>query len=117
MCPKTIKHDHLNQYVKEVLKDKPVRNNINPTKKSTYTILQLSDPHVDLEYKEVISLKLNNQTNYDKGTDAFCSSSYCCREESGAAPNKSHAAGHWGTIAQCDIPYVKITLCVLLQCV
>lgn len=54
MCPKTYEVDHLKEYVKEVLKDKPAKSDIKPSKKSTYTILQLSDPHVDLEYKAVI---------------------------------------------------------------
>ena len=54
MCPRTIEVDHLKDYVKKVLQDKPPAQETKPTKKSTYTVLQLSDPHVDLEYKIVI---------------------------------------------------------------
>jgi len=53
MCPRTRERDHLKDYIKEVLKDKPKTNYATPTSKSTYTILQIADPHVDLDYQEV----------------------------------------------------------------
>lgn len=53
MCPKTSYRDRLKDYVKDVLKDKPATNIPTPTKKSTYTIMHVTDPHIDLEYEEV----------------------------------------------------------------
>lgn len=53
LCPRTIERDRLKDFVKETLKDKPARKVTKPTGKGTYTVLQLSDPHVDLLYKEV----------------------------------------------------------------
>ncbi|KAK6737109.1 hypothetical protein RB195_019668 [Necator americanus] len=51
-------------------------------------VLQLSDLHVDFDYKP--------------GSEADCSLPVCCREEI-QAPNR--AAGYWGTVGKCDIPY------------
>ena len=56
MCPKTTHYERVRDYAKEILKDKPAQKEIKPTKKSTYTVLQLSDPHVDFEYKIVTFL-------------------------------------------------------------
>lgn len=53
MCPKTDNRDHLKEYVQDVLKDKPEKDIPTPTKKSTYTILHLTDPHIDLQYEAV----------------------------------------------------------------
>ena len=53
MCPKTTHKEKLADYVKEVLKDKPETVYPTPTKKATYKVLQLTDPHIDLEYLEV----------------------------------------------------------------
>jgi len=51
-----------------------------------------------------------NQIYLKKGTDAYCGSSLCCREENGAAPNASHAAQYWGTVAKCDLPMVSLNM-------
>lgn len=55
MCPKTSYKETIKEYVQEVLKDKPKTNIPTPTKKSTYNILHLSDPHIDLQYQIVLS--------------------------------------------------------------
>ena len=56
MCPRVTQKDELKKYVQEVLKDKPDREILTPTGKSTYTILQISDPHIDLNYVEVMRI-------------------------------------------------------------
>jgi len=53
LCPRTIERDRLNDFIKDVMGDKPPRKVTKPTKKGTYHVLQLSDPHVDLLYQEV----------------------------------------------------------------
>jgi len=58
MCPRTTRRERVKEYAEEILKDKPAPSVPTPTKKSTYKILQLSDPHVDLEYQAVIQLSL-----------------------------------------------------------
>jgi len=90
MCPRTIEPDYLKKYVKDVLADKPPTNYPTPTKKSTYTILQLADPHIDLEY--------------DVGSDAFCNEPFCCRASNGHPTDPKKAAQYWGTMAPCDLP-------------
>jgi sphingomyelin phosphodiesterase len=90
MCPHTRGRDHLKEYIKDVLKDKPKTEYATPTLKSTYTILQIADPHVDLEYQE--------------GTNAFCDQPLCCRAEYGPANDTTKAAQYWGTQSTCDIP-------------
>ena len=94
MCPRTTQKDSLKKYVEEVLKDKPDRETLKPTHKSTYTILQISDPHIDLEYAE--------------GSNAYCDEPLCCRADSGTPVDSKHAAGYWGTVSHCDLPRVKI---------
>jgi len=90
MCPRTTQKDDLKKYVEEVLKDKPDREILAPTKKSTYTILQISDPHIDL--------------NYVEGSNAYCDLPLCCHADSGTPVDSKHAAGYWGTISHCDLP-------------
>lgn len=53
-------------------------------------ILQLSDLHVDLLY--------------DEGSAAYCDHPNCCRHAFGNPAPGEVAAGHWGTLANCDIP-------------
>ncbi len=55
LCPRTTHKENLKHFVEDILKDKPATNVPVPTKKSTYNILQISDPHVDLEYQIVKS--------------------------------------------------------------
>ena len=56
VCPKDTSRGHLEDYIKDVLKDKPATSYPTPTKKSTYNVLHFSDPHIDLEYQEVNTL-------------------------------------------------------------
>jgi len=90
MCTKTRERDHLKEYIKDVLKDKPKTNYATPTLKNTYTILQIADPHVDLDYQE--------------GSNAFCDQPLCCRAEFGQPTDPTKAAQYWGTNGPCDVP-------------
>jgi len=42
-----------NDYLKDVLADKPNKTTPQPTLKSTYKVLHLADMHIDFEYEEV----------------------------------------------------------------
>ena len=53
LCPKERHRDFLKEYIKDVLKDKPANDIPTPSKKSTYKLLHLTDPHIDLAYQEV----------------------------------------------------------------
>lgn len=53
-------------------------------------ILHLTDTHVDLLY--------------DEGSAAYCDHPLCCRHAFGDPGPGEAAAGHWGTLANCDIP-------------
>jgi len=64
MCPRTVRKERVKEYAQEILKDKPETSIPTPTKKSTYRILQLSDPHVDLQYEAVMSFIMNNLNIY-----------------------------------------------------
>lgn len=54
----------------------------------------MSDLHFDLKYKE--------------GARANCNKPLCCREESGKPKEGDVLAGHWGTLASCNIPQITI---------
>jgi sphingomyelin phosphodiesterase len=90
MCPKISQQDHVKDYAKDVLKDKPIKDKPTPTKKSTYTVMHFTDPHIDLDY--------------EIGSNAFCDQPLCCRSNSGTPIDSSHTAQYWGTLAGCDIP-------------
>ncbi len=94
ICPWAEEKDRLQDYIKEVLKDKPKRVETKPTKKSTYSVMQLADPHFDHLYQE--------------GSNAHCNEPLCCRE--GPVSDASKAAGYWGALSQCDLPMVKRTI-------
>mmetsp|Transcript_1229 Transcript_1229/g.1109 ORF Transcript_1229/g.1109 Transcript_1229/m.1109 type:complete len:164 (+) Transcript_1229:168-659(+) len=64
-CAKDYKVLNLTDYINETLYDKPNKTLPTPSGKDTYTILHISDIHLDL--------------NYTEGTDAFCNEPYCCR--------------------------------------
>lgn len=55
----------------------------------TFRMLQLSDTHIDLKYKE--------------GTSAVCGEPLCCREVNAKLP-ESDLSGYWGDYRDCDIP-------------
>jgi len=54
MCPYTIDQNALDSYVQDVLQGKPAPNVSTPTNRSTYTVLHVSDIHIDYLYQEVI---------------------------------------------------------------
>jgi len=90
LCPRTTHRESLKQFVEDILKDKPATNIPTPTKKATYNILQIADPHVDLQYQI--------------GANAYCNEPLCCRAENGVPSNNDEAAQYWGTVSKCDIP-------------
>jgi len=53
LCPKTWETEILEDYIQEVLKDKPNTPQPTPTKRNTYKMMHISDLHVDLEYEVV----------------------------------------------------------------
>ena len=53
LCPRTTHRESLKKFAEDILKDKPVTNIPTPTKKSTYNIMQIADPHIDLQYQIV----------------------------------------------------------------
>ncbi|XP_071540188.1 sphingomyelin phosphodiesterase-like isoform X2 [Panulirus ornatus] len=57
---------------------------------NTVRVLHLSDLHVDLLY--------------DEGSAAHCQYPLCCRHAFGDPAPGEAAAGHWGSLAECDIP-------------
>lgn len=62
LCPRETHKATLKEYVKAILADKPVTKATEPTKKATYNILHLTDPHIDLEY-QVVRLHIFCQIN------------------------------------------------------
>jgi len=89
LCPRSYVESTM-LYAEEILKDKPPTNIPVPTKKSSYKILHLTDPHIDLEYKI--------------GANAACNEPLCCRAEDGVPVDPSQGAQYWGTYGSCDIP-------------
>ncbi|CAJ0581697.1 unnamed protein product, partial [Mesorhabditis spiculigera] len=67
---------------------KTLRPPVKPTKTDSIRVLQLSDLHVDFDYKA--------------GSEARCDEPICCHTET-ATP--ALPAGYWGTVAACDIPH------------
>jgi len=53
MCPYTFDRNALDAYVQDVLQGKPAPNVPAPTNRSTYSILHVSDIHIDFFYQEV----------------------------------------------------------------
>ncbi|KAG0720315.1 Sphingomyelin phosphodiesterase [Chionoecetes opilio] len=76
----------------EIPDGKPEPNHPEPQQPtpSVKKILHLSDLHVDLLYNE--------------GSATVCEHPYCCRHAFGAPGPGVPAAGHWGSIAYCDLP-------------
>ncbi|XP_063883704.1 sphingomyelin phosphodiesterase-like isoform X2 [Scylla paramamosain] len=85
-------HTELDPWTVEIPGGKPEPNHPEPVQPtpSVKKILHLSDLHVDLLY--------------DEGSAAVCDHPYCCRNAFGTAGPGVPAAGHWGTLAYCDIP-------------
>lgn len=80
----------IKDFAKRVLKDKPVPHIKEPTNWSNYSILHLTDTHIDLQYQQ--------------GYNTDCSQPFCCRKENGPPLDNSTSSGRWGSLAKCDIP-------------
>ena len=52
-CPKQINQTELDAYIQTILEDRPDDNIPTPSGQSTYTVLHLTDVHIDLLYQEV----------------------------------------------------------------
>lgn len=90
LCPQIYKDINIEEFTKEILKDKPKKDPIKPTGRKTLKLLHISDVHTDVEYKE--------------GTNGACDKQVCCREDSTGGKGDI-IAGKWGTYAWCDIPH------------
>lgn len=60
------------------------------TMRKQFTILHLTDTHVDLEYQE--------------GFNTDCGEPFCCRQKDGPGKDAAHSSGKWGSLFNCDIP-------------
>jgi sphingomyelin phosphodiesterase len=78
-------------YAKDLLKDKPanITNTVIKSEKKLH-VLQITDIHTDLLYKE--------------GSDAQCSDANCCRSGSDKEIPEDRKAGKWGYVGKCDLP-------------
>lgn len=85
-------NNELNTWTIEIPDGKPELTHPEPEQPtpSVKKILHLSDLHVDLLYEE--------------GSATVCDHPYCCRNAFGVAGPGVPAAGHWGSLAYCDIP-------------
>lgn len=73
----------------------PVRPPVPPKAGSPkLRILHLSDIHLD--------------SKYYAGSNAVCGEPLCCRKDDGIAPSGSPAAGKYGALDDCDIPFVTV---------
>ena len=94
ICPNKFLKLSFDDYLNEIIKDKPKNKPIFPSYEKNYTFLHISDFHFDSKYAE--------------GSDSKCTVSVCCRNNSGKPLNSSQMAGYWGSVSQCDIPLVKL---------
>lgn len=74
--------DFLNQMYSKIKSD--------PENRSTISLVQFTDLHLDFDY--VV------------GTNSECNNVLCCRAENGKAKDPSKAAGVYGTVSNCDAP-------------
>ena len=94
ICNDTTEYDTIDDYARRILADKPVtkKREVVPKKDDSnyYKVLQVTDIHLDMEYKE--------------GTVANCNLPLCCRElrDDDLVPVKQIFAGFYGTIGKCD---------------
>ncbi len=54
LCPYTFNSELLNSTLDRILEGKPAQNITTPSNQSTYTILHLTDVHLDFLYQEVV---------------------------------------------------------------
>ena len=94
LCSDTTEYDTIDDYARRILKDKPETKDreVIPKKadEEYYKVVQVSDIHLDMEYKE--------------GAVANCNLPLCCRElqDDDLVPVKQTYAGLYGTIGKCD---------------
>lgn len=66
----------------------------NLTTPKNYTILHITDIHLD--------------PFYESGGNAVCGKGACCRKNQGKPSNESSAAGKWGDYRDCDTPWEAV---------
>ena len=94
ICNDTTDYETIDDYAKKILGDKPEtkEREVVPRKNDNdyYKVLQVTDIHLDMEYKE--------------GTVANCNLPLCCRElhDDDLVPVKQVLAGFYGTTGKCD---------------
>jgi len=94
ICNDTTEYESIDDYARRILSDKPEtkEREIVPKKSDDnyYKVLQVTDIHLVMEYKE--------------GTVANCNLPLCCRElrDDDLVPLKTIPAGLYGTTAKCD---------------
>ena len=95
ICEDTTEYESIEDFARRILKDKPPVKEREIVKRKNdedyYKVVQLSDIHLDMEYKE--------------GTVANCNLPVCCRElnDDDLVPVKQIFAGLYGTIeGKCD---------------
>ncbi|XP_059469122.1 sphingomyelin phosphodiesterase-like [Neocloeon triangulifer] len=71
-------------------KPTPETPQLPPTNSPKFKVLQLTDVHVD--------------PNYRVGGNAACDEPTCCRFDQGDPINSTGAAGYWGDYRDCDLP-------------
>lgn len=90
--PTTITRFDLQPILDDIYKDMPPKKEVKPTGRATYTILQVNDIHIDLNYS------VGSIVNCDNGV-------ICCRNISTSNATEKIYAGYWGTNqGSCDIP-------------
>lgn len=106
-CKDSYRKLDINDYMKDVLADKPNFTAPQPTMKNKLKVLHLSDLHIDFEYEEVSYFFIQYFFSIiKKGKNAYCDQSFCCRGENGDPTSPEQGAQYWGTMAVCDIPPV-----------
>jgi len=94
ICNDTTEYDTIDDYARRILADKPEtkEREVVPKKNDEdyYKVLQVTDIHLDMEYKE--------------GTVANCNLPLCCRDlrDDDLVPVKQIYAGLYGTTGKCD---------------
>jgi len=94
ICNDTTEYDTIDDYARRILADKPEikEREVVPKKNDEdyYKVLQVTDIHLDMEYKE--------------GAVANCNLPLCCRDlrDDDLVPVKQIYAGLYGTTAKCD---------------
>ena len=94
ICNDTTEYETVEEFAERILKNKPEIKNKEIIKRKNdddyYKVVQVTDIHLDMEYKE--------------GTIANCIKPLCCRElaDDDLVPVKQILAGLYGTTGNCD---------------